>query len=307
MSTVKGSSQWKKMNQPGCPPEMRQFNHPPIIDAGRNHQYRIDPWMPLHRKAAERIAGGRDLKILVTAIDSQTGVGKTTGTGWLALNWTWMFAGKKWVVDEEDPLNGMATLNPGEYFKIVSKVGNEYPAGTTIVVDDAEELDARRSMQNLNVKFSHRWMLMRLKQAITIITLPSPAAIDSRLEELADIWINITRRGAGIVHAIGVNSYGSRAVYTKKVHEFQFPDVSDHEQLKRLSSLKEDKMEKWDMDANGEGGEEEDDELGKTQQVFLAVAKKETEGVAWSDVADTDDRLTYSGEFYRKQSKELVA
>lgn len=288
------------------PPEMRQFRHPPLIRGRGDQLYQIDPWMPLHRKAAERIADGRDLKMLVTAVDSQTGVGKTTGTGWLALNWTWMFAGIEWTVNTENPVDGMATLNPDEYFKIISKVGEEYPAGTVIVVDDAEELDARRSMQNLNVKFSHDWMLMRLKQAITIITLPSPAAIDSRLEELADIWLNITRRGAGIVHAIGVNSYGSRDVYTKKVHEFQFPDVSNHEQLNRLRSLKEDKMKKWDADANGESAEDSD-ELEKTQQVFLAVANKEREGCAWSDVPDTDDRLTYSGEFYRKQAKELVA
>lgn len=285
------------------PVEMRGFNHPPLV-TDRNFQ--IDPWMPLHRWAAKRIQDGRDLKCIITAVNSQTGLGKTTAAGWLALNWTWMFAGRRWFCDTDDPVNGMGTVNPKEYFKILSKVGGEFPGGTCAIVDDAEELDARRSMQNLNVEFSHRWMLMRLKQCITLITLPSPAAIDSRLEELADVWINITRRGAGMVHAIGVNSYGSRNVFSKQIHRFAFPDVSDHEELDNLRTLKSNKMDKWDDEANGEV-DDDSNELDKTQQTFLAVANKEREGLAWSNVADSDERLTYSGEFYRKQSKELVA
>lgn len=281
-----------------------QFNPAPGIDVGHPTPYRIDTGMPLHQLAAHRIKVGRDLKIIVTADDSQTGVGKTTASGFLALTWTWMFGGQRWFVDPDDPVSGMGTLNPKEYFKIIAKVGNEFNPGTVIVVDDAEELDSRRAMQNLNVEFSHRWMLMRLKQAITILTLPSPAAIDSRLEELADVWINITRRGQGIVHDISVNAYGSRNLYVEKVHTMDFPNVSDHPELQKLSKMKEDKMAKWDKEANG--GEEDDGSLDKTQQVFLAVANKERSGVPWTKVADTDDRLEYSGEFYRQQSQELL-
>lgn len=281
-----------------------QFNPPPAVDVGHPTPYQIDTSMPLHQLAAHRIAKGRDLKVIITADDSQTGVGKTTAAGWLALNWTWMFAGQQWHVDPEEPVEGMGTLNPKEYFKIIAKVGNQFNAGTVVVVDDAEELDARRAMQNLNVEFSHRWMLMRLKQAITILTLPSPAAVDSRLEELADVWINITRRGHGVVHDIGVFAYGSRNVYAEKVHGFEFPDVSDHEELVKLGRMKEDKMDTWDMGANGE--EQDDGGLDKTQQVFLAVANKERLGIPWREVPDTDDRLEYSGEHYRTESKELL-
>jgi hypothetical protein len=216
--------------------------NPPVIDG-----YRLDPSMPLHRLAAKRIRQGRDLKIIITAKDSQTGVGKTTAAGWLALNWTRMFAGHNWYVDVGEPTEGMGTLNPHQYFKIIRKVGNEWNPGTVVVVDDAEELDARRSMQNLNVQFSQRWMLMRLKQAITIITLPSPSAIDSRLEELADIWINIERRGRGLVHDIRVNSYGRRNVMTEQKHKFTFPNVADHMELNKLRRMKEKKMDTWDQ------------------------------------------------------------
>lgn len=235
---------------------------PPVIQG-----YKLDTEMPLHRLAEKRIRLGRDLKIIVTAEDSQTGVGKTTAAGWLALTWTNMFAGEDWFVVPDEYGEGMGTLNPKEYFRIIGKIPSVYPAGTVVVVDDAEELDARRSMQNLNVQFSQRWMLMRLKQAITIITLPSPSSIDSRLEELADVWINITRRGAGIIHDIRVKSYGSRNVMTKKVMSFEFPDVSSHPELEKLRDMKEAKMASWDK-------QDEEEEKPDPEQVEKDTLKK---------------------------------
>lgn len=217
------------------------MDEPPIIQG-----YQIDPNMPLHLLAKHRIDLGRDLKIIVTAEDSQTGIGKTTAAGWLALTWTKQFAEQDWYVNPDEYGIGKATLNPKEYFRIIGKVPSEYNSGTVVVVDDAEELDARRSMQNLNVEFSQRWMLMRLKQVITIITLPSPSSIDTRLEELADVWINVHARGQATVHDIRVQSYGSRNVMTEKTMEFRWPNIADHPELEKLRDMKENKMKDWD-------------------------------------------------------------
>lgn len=274
---------------------LKEFNAPPAIDAGHSRLYQIDTSTPLHHLAVRRMADGRDLKLIITAEDSETGVGKTTLAGWLGLNWTWMFSGRKWTADE------LATLSPDQYFYMTRNL----PKGTVIIVDDAEELDARRSMQNMNVKFSWWWMLMRLKQIFTILTLPSPAAIDSRLEELADVWINVTRRGQALCHDIGVQSYGNRNVTTEKVHTIEFPNIADHPEMLKLQEMKAEKMDKWEKEARDEL-EGESDELGKTQQTFLAIAIKEREGVSWANLPKEDDRLTYSGEFYRQQSKELL-
>lgn len=275
---------------------LKQFNGPPAIETTNENYTQLDTQMRLHLLAVKRIADGRDLKLIITADDSETGVGKTTLAGWLALNWNYMFSGNQWNADE------FSTLHPDEYFQMITDV----PEGTVVIIDDAEELDARRSMQDMNVKFSWWWMIMRLKQVITILTLPSPAAIDSRLEELADVWINVTRRGEALAHDIGVQSYGTRDVTTKKVHMVDFPDVSEHPELNALRAKKEDKMEEWDKQARGEL-EDGDQELGKTQQTFLAVAVKEREQLPWTDVPDQDSRLTYSGEWYRQQAKELLA
>lgn len=222
------------------------FRDEPAIRTSQGTLERIDPRTPLHQFVMDRISSGRDVKIIITAESSQTGVGKTTLAGWLAMNWNWIFTGEPWHVDPDDPTDGLATLNPHQYFNIISRVGTELDAGTVVLVDDAEELDARRAMQGLNVEFSQRWMLMRLKQAITIITLPSPSSIDSRLEELADVWINVERRGMGLVHAIGVESYQGRDVYTKQKHRISFPDVSEREEMQDLQRLKEQKMDSWE-------------------------------------------------------------
>lgn len=273
--------------------DFERFEAAPVVDVGP-HRYRLDESMPLHQLALKRMSDNRDLKIIITASDSETGVGKTTCAGWLALNWTWIFSEQHWTAEH------FATVNPYEYFKLVPEV----KPGTVLVVDDAEELDSRRSMQDLNVKFSWWWELMRLKQLFTIITLPSPASIDSRLEELADVWINITRRGRGLAHDIGVHDYGSRDIYTEKVHHIEFPDVSGHEALTALQEMKEEKMAEYEQEANEEIEGEADASLSKTSQTFLAVAKKEQHQAAWADVPDLDDRLEYSGEFYRKRAKE---
>lgn len=273
--------------------DYERFADVPIVEVD-GRRYQLDESMLLHQLALDRMSANRDLKIIITASDSETGVGKTTCAGWLALNWTWMFSKQHWTAEH------FATVNPYEYFKLVPDVD----PGTVLLVDDAEELDSRRSMQDLNVKFSWWWELMRLKQLFTIITLPSPASIDSRLEELADVWINITRRGKGLAHDIGVHDYGARGVYTEKVHHIEFPDISEHDAMTALQDMKEEKMAEYEREANDEIGGEDSTALSKTSQTFLAVAKKEQHQAPWTDVADLDDRLEYSGEFYRKRAKE---
>lgn len=260
--------------------------------------YRMQTEKGLHKLAEKRFKMGRDLKIIITAEDSQTGVGKTTAAGWLALNWTKMFAGQDWFVNPDEYGEGMGTLNPKEYFRIIGKIPSEYPAGTVVIVDDAEELDARRSMQNLNVQFSQRWMLMRLKQAITIITLPSPSSIDSRLEELADVWINITRRGAGLIHDIRVQSYGSRKVMTKKTMDFTFPDVSDHPELEKLRDMKESKMDDWDTEDKEE--EKPDPEEVERETLIETAQQMRNNGMTGDEIAN---QLPYGRDWVYKHTE----
>ena len=157
--------------------------------------------------------------------------------------------------------------------------------GSVLILDDAEELDARRSMQSENVKFSQRWMLMRVLQQIHILTLPSPGALDSRLEELADVWLNIERRGKAVVHDIRTLSYGSRKVITEKVHNLEFPDVSEHEELKKLDKMKRDKIDKRMKDQKEEEETPDPEEVERETKVDIAQKLRDS-GMTVRETAD---------------------
>lgn len=218
------------MSTPGVPRHNGiPVPEPTLPSARAKMGYRLDPLGPLHRLFVKRMEEGRDLKIIITALNSQTGTGKSTLGFYLAHQWNPIYTDQEWTADAN------ATLNVNEFKNLY----REQPPGSVLIMDEAEQLDARRHMSSDNVDFSQDWMQMRVRQVCSILTLPTVSALDSRLEELADVWINVTRRGAAIVHGIQVQSYGSRGVMTKKEHRIEWPDVSNHPEMKRLDKMKE--------------------------------------------------------------------
>lgn len=209
-------------------PSKRERLTPTMPTCGR----RINPSMPLHQLFADRFHSGRDLKVIITAKNSSTGTGKTTLAFWLADQWQQLFADDPWCADDH------ATLDVYDYLE---KYRNLSP-GSVLILDEAEELDSRRSMAGKNVNFSHYWMKMRVRQVTTILTLPSTTALDSRLEELADVWIEVQRRGKAMVHDIRVNSY-SKNVQTWQMHHVEWPDVSEHPEMEALDELKQENID----------------------------------------------------------------
>jgi len=152
----------------------------------------------------------RDLKIIITSRDSQTGTGKTTLGLWLALHFDVHGFGPDQV-----------TLHPREFLKLYK----ENTAGSVIIMDEAEQLDARRSMSQKNVDFWNLWQTMRYRQITSILTLPTRSALDKRGLELSDIWIQVTERGFARVHEVGVGDYDGQTQPTL-IESIEFPDVS---------------------------------------------------------------------------------
>jgi len=170
----------------------------------------MTPSSSLWAKFRERRGKNRDLKIIITARDSQTGTGKTTLALWLAMHF-----------DVEGFNADKVTLHPREFLDLYKN----NPVGSVIIMDEAEQLDARRSMSQKNIDFWNLWQTMRYRQITSILTLPTRSALDKRGLELCDIWIQVTARGHARVHQIGVGDYDGQ---TKPVlvETIEFPDVT---------------------------------------------------------------------------------
>jgi hypothetical protein len=107
------------------------------------------------------------------------------------------------------------------------------------VLDEAEELDARRSMQQENIDFSKHWMTMRTRQVDTILTLPTTSALDKRLLELADIRINVIGRGRAKVYRVKVDDHAPDNPEQWYLEDIEWPDMSDHPEYEALDAQKQ--------------------------------------------------------------------
>lgn len=188
---------------------------------------RMNPDSPLNKFRGGRQSQSRDTKIIITSRNSTTGTGKTTLAVWLALNW-----------DQYGFTADKATLEPSEYIDQYL----ETRPGEVLIMDEAEQLDARRSMSNKNLEFADRWQQLRYRQVDSILTLPTASALDKRLEELADIWINVTGRGYAQVHRTTVNDR-TKEINQIPLQTLTWPDISDHEVKQALDKKKEKKNE----------------------------------------------------------------
>ncbi len=192
----------------------------------------------------------RDLKIIITSRDSQTGTGKTTLALWLALHF-----------DEYGFSADQVTLHPEEFLELYK----ENPAGSVIIMDEAEQLDSRRSMSNKNVEFWNLWQTMRYRQITSILTLPTRSALDKRGLELADVWIQVTERGHARVHEIAVGDYDGNT--QPNISEtLAFPDISD---MKLKDEIDEKKVQL--MEEGEEFGEQTSFDQSDIQSARMAV------------------------------------
>jgi len=250
--------------------------------------WQMHPLSDLHLLFIDRLANGRDLKIIITAKDAETGTGKSTLAFALAKSWHSIFADSEWQTEHH------AAIDVSDYLQ---KYRNT-ESGSVLIMEEAEQLDARRSTSSKNVDFSHYWMTMRVRQVVSILTLPSTSALDSRLEELADVWIDVQHRGKAIVHDITVNSYDKKK-RTPKIHNLEWPDVSEHEEMKNLDAIKQQKIDRALRDL-GEKDEQEEkvdkkaDRKARIMQAQWLRNNTDLNGVEIGEQVDRSDTWVYN-------------
>jgi len=251
--------------------------------------HRLDPSSWLHELFLKRLEEGRDLKIIITASDAQTGVGKSTLAFSLAASWHPIYTDEPWSAEE------YATYDVGRFLRSYT----QSKPGSVLLMEEAEQLDARRSNSSENVDFSHYWMAMRVRQMVSVLTLPSTAALDKRLWALSDVWINVQARGRADVHECRVGDYDGK-LWREPTETIYWPDTSDHPEMKKLDRMKEDKIDRGLTEIEEDDDEEIDpDQIRREEKAAIAQTLRDSphldlNGEQIGRIVDRSDAWVYN-------------
>ncbi len=184
---------------------------------------------PYFRKLGRRKLHGRDAKVLVTAQDGQTGVGKSNLCDFLG-----------YVSDTTPEGFGQekVTIETERFIELY----NELSQGSALVMEEAEQFDSRRSQRNENVEASHKWQQGRVREVIAYLNLPDPSMIDRRFEKLADFWINVERRGKARIYQKKIHST-KKKVYYKTLQVLEWPNMDGSTTFQAMDDLKDDLLD----------------------------------------------------------------
>lgn len=184
---------------------------------------------PWYQEIAQRKREGRDAKVIVTAKDGQTGVGKTNFCD---------FAG--YVTDTSGLGFGpeKTTIDPFEFLEFYTHL----PEGSAAIMEEGEQFDARRSGSNKNIDAAERWQMARVREIVAFINLPSPQEIDVRFERLADYWINIQRRGLAKVYKKRIHPT-KRKLYYETLQTIEWPNMDGSASFQHMDALKNDRID----------------------------------------------------------------
>lgn len=184
---------------------------------------------PFWQEIALRKSQGRDAKILVTALDGQTGIGKSNFSdycGYVCDTTARGFNASKTTIDLQEFMR---------FYEVL-------PPGSSCILEEGEQFDARRFMTNENVEGTRAWQMGRVREIIAIINLPSRKDIDSRFERLADYWIEVKRRGFATVYKKHIHSTKGK-VYWEKLQTIEWPNMDQSESFRAMQSGKLSKLD----------------------------------------------------------------
>lgn len=190
------------------------------------------------RDARHKLNNNNDIKIIIQAMNSQTGVGKTT----LAIQLCrWIDQTGSWNAEEK------AFIEPQDYLNSYL----EYEGGSALLLDEiGAGADSRRATSKDNVKLSQGWQMLRARNVATVATLPSTNMLDNRMLELADYWVLVKEPGIAQPYRIVVNDFNgriSRDALPGDEH-LKFPDLPDNDPDKKyLDNIKDRKVSSGGM------------------------------------------------------------
>lgn len=180
---------------------------------------------PFFQKLGKRKLHGRDAKILVTAKDGQTGIGKSNFCD---------FGAHVSDTTPEGFTRSKVTIEPARFIELY----NELPLNSSLVMEEAEQFDSRRSQRNENVEGSQKWQQARVREIIAWLNLPDPSMIDRRFEKLADFWVNIERRGKARIYEKKIHAT-KKQVYYQTLQTLEWPNMDSSGTFQSMDKLKD--------------------------------------------------------------------
>jgi len=190
---------------------------------------------PFFREIGERKRKGRDAKVLVTADDGATGVGKSNCCDYLG-----------YVCDTtaEGFAPHKTTIEPLRFLELYSVL----EPGSSAVMEEGEQFDSRRGMTNENVEATQKWQQARVREIVAFVNLPSPSTIDSRFELLADYWINIENRGLCRIYKKKIHAT-KQTIYYKTLQTLEWPNMDGSSTFRHMDSMKNELLD-GDLDSD---------------------------------------------------------
>lgn len=206
--------------------------HPDIPDKGWTNPF--PEGHPMHDLYERRISNSQDLVIILDDYHSRRGTGKTVASLQLAEG-----------MDQNDGLTwANVSLSPQELRNAYSQL----PQRSALVLDEGEVgASNREAMSKTNRALREIMSMGRVEEKYVVVNTPSIGFIDKHIRQLADVWITMVRKGAGLVHFLKRQPYsrnGEGTILTVKKGMIEFEDIETGTRLRDVyNQLTEEKQQ----------------------------------------------------------------
>jgi DNA-binding transcriptional regulator YiaG len=236
---------------------MSNTTTPPAESTGTRYPFRG----PFFQEVSKRKDQGKDAKIVVSSANAETGVGKSTLACYLAFALDTSANGFR--AEEK------TTLNVEEFLEKYDSVRK----GSALILDEAEQIDSRRSMSQTNVDAAEHWQTRRVREVCAILTLPKFEVLDARMRDLVDYRIDVNSRGHATLFKKSHRQF-SGDVWWQPLQDIRYPNMDGTRAMERIHGMK---SEYIDASTSASYVDEEQAQQQAQQQAEEEVKQREKE------------------------------
>lgn len=210
---------------------------------------------PMHDLFGRRVRNNQDLIILIDDYHARRGTGKTVASLQLA--------------EGMDQNGGIGWENVSLRPEEVRNAYAQLPKRSGLVLDEGEVgASNRAAMSKTNRALREIMSMGRVEEKYVVVNTPSIGFIDKDIRKLADVWMTMVRKGAGLVHFLKRQPYaqGGSDLLTVKKGMIEFEDVKKGTRLRDVYNQLTREKKKHIRGDSGNGFVDENEHREKLQQ-----------------------------------------